>query len=96
MAYAESEDGVTWTKPELDHLEIDGRRTNIVHGGDEYGQVLCMNVVLDPRPDAGDQKFRAVYTRLWKDEATSPGPHNWDTRRHRGRALRRRHPLAGV
>ena len=81
MAYAESEDGVTWTKPELDHLEIDGRRTNIVHGGDEYGQVLCMNVVLDPRPDAGDQKFRAVYTRLWKDEATSPGPHNWDTRR---------------
>ena len=81
MAYAESEDGVTWTKPELDHLEIDGRRTNIVHGGDEYGHVLCMNVVLDPRPDAGDQKFRAVYTRLWKDEATSPGPHNWDTRR---------------
>ena len=81
MAYAESEDGVTWTKPELDHLEIDGRRTNIVHGGDEYGQVLCMNVVLDPRPNAGDEKFRAVYTRLWKDEATSPGPHNWDTRR---------------
>ena len=80
MAYAESEDGINWTKPELEHLEVDGRKTNVVLGGDEYGQVLCMNVVLDPRPNAGDQKFRAVYTRLWKDEATSPGPHLWDTR----------------
>lgn len=30
VGYAESDDGITWTKPELDVVEIDGQKTNVV------------------------------------------------------------------
>ena len=33
QCYAESEDGIHWRKPELDVLEVDGYKTNIVLGG---------------------------------------------------------------
>lgn len=48
--YAESKDGINWRKPELDLYTIDGRRTNIVLGDDDYGQVH--SAALRDRPSA--------------------------------------------
>ncbi|MFH0965918.1 MAG: hypothetical protein V2A58_18115 [Planctomycetota bacterium] len=65
--YAESEDGIHWRKPELDVLEIDGRRTNIVLGGGDYGEVHSASYVIDPHPAQRDLKFRTLYSHMWDD-----------------------------
>ncbi len=42
LAYAESEDGLHWRKPELDIFEHEGRKTNIVLARDPHGPaVIC-------------------------------------------------------
>ena len=69
--YAESEDGVRWRKPELDVLEVEGRRTNIVLGSPDYGEVHSTSVVIDPHPAAPDDRFRALFSHMWEDEAGS-------------------------
>ena len=64
QCYAESEDGINWRKPELDVREVDGRRTNIVIGGDERGEVHSAYVVLDPHPSRLEDRFRMLYTLM--------------------------------
>ena len=68
QCYAESEDGIHWRKPELDVLEVDGRKTNIVLGGGDLGVVHSMNVVIDPHPPTRAERFRAIFTHMWDGE----------------------------
>jgi hypothetical protein len=63
--YAESEDGVNWRKPELDVYSVDGRKTNIVMGDDDYGQVHSAAYVIDPHPGTPEQRFRVIYSHMW-------------------------------
>ena len=69
--YAESEDGVHWVKPEFDVVEVDGRKTNIVLGSKEYGEVHSTSVVIDPHPTGREDRFRALFSHMWEDEAGS-------------------------
>jgi len=39
VAYAESDDGIRWVKPELDFVVVDGRKTNILFRADPTGKV---------------------------------------------------------
>ena len=71
--YAESEDGINWHKPELDVVEIDGRKTNIVLGDQDYGKVHSMGVVIDRHPPRREERFRALFSHLWEDAS---GGHN--------------------
>ena len=62
--YAESEDGMRWNKPELELVEEDGLKTNIVLGNGAGGldDVHSMGVVIDPYPPSPDYRFRALFT----------------------------------
>ncbi len=63
QCYAESEDGLEWTKPQLDVVEEDGRRTNIVLGGSNgLEQVHSCNVIEDPNPIDDSQRYRALFS----------------------------------
>ena len=64
QCYAESEDGIRWVKPGLDVREVDGRKTNIVIGADERGEVHSAGVVLDPDPPTPEERFRMIYTLM--------------------------------
>ncbi|MBI3922189.1 MAG: hypothetical protein HY318_12280 [Armatimonadetes bacterium] len=63
-SYARSSDGLNWEKPELDHLEVEGRRTNIVIGGKPPFTKLDSTTVfedtLDPDPE---RRFKMLLTR---------------------------------
>ena len=63
QCYAVSEDGLQWEKPELDvHME-DGRKTNVVLGG-EGGteQAHSCGVVEDAFPPDDSKRFRAIFS----------------------------------
>ena len=45
IAYAESDDGINWTRPELDLVRHEGEKTNILLAGDERG----LTVMYDER-----------------------------------------------
>jgi hypothetical protein len=57
--YAESKDGISWTKPELDFFKIDGRKTNyVLH--QEQETALMQNVSLDHNAKNPDRRFMAL------------------------------------
>ena len=59
-AYAESRDGVVWTKPELGLFPYGGREnTNLVFHKED-GTALMRHVWLDPRPDAPERRFSGL------------------------------------
>ena len=68
--YAESEDGIQWRKPELDVYEEDGRKTNIVLGG-ESKDVHALAVAIDPHAATREERFRGLYMHLIDDEKGS-------------------------
>jgi hypothetical protein len=65
LCYAESADGVTWTKPELGLIEYDGNtRNNIVFAsGDNGARVHGACVFLDSAARAGEH-YKIVYCKL--------------------------------
>ena len=67
QCYAESDDGIHWRKPELDVLAIDGRKTNVVLGGPEFGEVHSASYVIDPFPARPDLRFRTIFSHMWDD-----------------------------
>ena len=73
LLYAYSEDGVNFVKPELDLYEVEGRKTNIVFGDEEYGWVHSASIIIDPHPAGPERRFMALYSRMWEDDA---GSHN--------------------
>ena len=50
LAYAESDDGLEWQKPELDVFRDGGQRTNIVFDGEPLGSAVIEDRE-DPRPE---------------------------------------------
>ncbi|WP_221030411.1 hypothetical protein [Actomonas aquatica] len=60
--YAESDDGVVWTKPELDVFEFQGRKTNAVLAPDPvYGPSHNFAPMLDDRPGVpAEERFKAI------------------------------------
>ena len=67
--YAESEDGIEWTKPELDVYEEDGRKTNVVMGGHD-NRGAHFGLALDPHPPTRDERYRALYTHYYDEDGT--------------------------
>ena len=85
MCYAESDDGLTWTKPELGLVKEDGNRTNIVLGGREgLEQVHSCHVIEDPHPDDDSRRYRALFSHYppyagQMRVASSPDGIQWTT-----------------
>lgn len=82
--YAESEDGVNWRKPELDVYTVDGRKTNIILGDDDYGQVHSAAYVIDPNPPIPQERYRVIYF------------HHWDKGADRGDRVECAHSADGI
>ena len=59
-AYAESRDGIVWTKPELGLFPYGGRENTNVVFHKEKGTAHMRHVCLDPRPDAPERRFTAL------------------------------------
>jgi len=67
LLYAESEDGLHWSKPELDVHSIDGRRTNIV-----IPNALGISYVLNPDERDEAQRFKALYLQYLPRKDVDP------------------------
>jgi hypothetical protein len=66
LCYAESGDGVRWSKPELDLVEVNGSRSNnVLISGRETGGIHGHNVFLDPAAPPAD-RYKIVFTR-WRE-----------------------------
>ena len=61
LAYARSEDGLRWNKPELDYLEEGGRKTNIVFGDGSYQRSESSSVFEDPLETDPAKRFKTFY-----------------------------------
>jgi hypothetical protein len=73
VCYAESADGLKWTKPNLGLFPFyDDKDTNIVLIGAEgaYGDRYCNSVVFDPRDQDASKRYKMTYY----DWATGEGP----------------------
>lgn len=73
LLYARSEDGITFTKPELDVCTVDGQATNIVMGYAKGGPATPVNpwaeegvhsntILIDPHAATADERFRTVFS----------------------------------
>lgn len=64
VCYAESEDGLKWTKPSLDLFPFyEEKKTNIVLIGAKggYGDRYCNSVVFDPRDQDASKRYKMTY-----------------------------------
>ena len=67
ICYARSEDGLNWVKPELDHLAVDGRKTNVVFGDPDFGTVHAATILDDPLESDPGKRYKVVYDRRFPD-----------------------------
>ncbi len=89
LAYAESVDGLTWTKPNLGLIEFDGSTDNsFIYGMDVAlnRSIFTGSVFKDPNPDApDDERYKIVYRAPDPERresifgAVSPDGINWRT-----------------
>jgi hypothetical protein len=61
LLYAESTDGINWTKPGLDYRTIDGQKTNICLGNAEDGKVHSPTILRDPIDQDPAGRYKAMY-----------------------------------
>ena len=66
--YAESEDGIEWRKPELDYLEVDGRKTNICLGGGHHGEVYVACFFRDELEQDPAKRFKSMHWRQLSEQ----------------------------
>ena len=66
--YAESEDGIEWRKPELDYLEVDGRKTNICLGGGHHGEVYVACFFRDELEQDPARRFKSLHWRQLSEQ----------------------------
>ncbi len=71
LTYAESEDGVNWTRPELDVVLRDGKKTNILLDLDSGGLSQHPSIIL--HPNAPPEYRYEMYLLRYPDET---GPHS--------------------
>jgi hypothetical protein len=71
VCYAESQDGITFTKPDLDLFPFkDAARTNIVLiGTGGYGDRYCNSVLVDANEKDPDRRYKMAYYDWMKDGA---------------------------
>jgi hypothetical protein len=68
VCYAQSTDGVTWEKPELDIVQIDGANTNVVMGLGVGGATAhCATVMLDPMETDPSRRFKMFFMNAIAD-----------------------------
>jgi hypothetical protein len=72
--YAESTDGIQWTKPPMQIREHEGQDTNIVFGGADYGSVWNLTLVDDPLEINPDCRFKALYNYVGPTTVTKELP----------------------
>jgi len=75
--YAESDDGIHWTKPDLGQVEFLGRPTNQIHN--DWGAYYLSFVFENPLPDAPpSQRFGGFWTRFrFEDETNDWNKAQW-------------------
>lgn len=75
VCYAESADGITFTKPDLGLFEFNGeKQTNIVLiGSGAYGHRYCNSMIVDPREADAARRYKMLYY----DWATQPNGEVW-------------------
>ena len=79
ICHAVSEDGVRWEKPELDVHEEDGRKTNVVIGGEgETEQAHSCGVIQDPFPPDESRRYRAIFSHYPPFEGQIRAAHSPD------------------
>jgi hypothetical protein len=89
VCYAESDDGITFTKPNLGLFDFNGEKnTNIVLiGSGVYGDRYCNSVIVDEREKDASKRYKMAFNDWSKDSQwRSVG---WIARR----LLARWHPL---
>ena len=90
VCYAQSADGITWEKPEMDVVVKDGAKTNIVLGQGPCGPIAhCATVMDDPLETDPSRRFKAMFMCAMDDAiegttgtacfavATSPDGIHW-------------------
>ena len=64
VCYAESRDGITWTRPSLGLIEFEGSKVNNIVWLDEDGDTTDLVPFLDGNPEAAeDEKYKGI---VWK------------------------------
>ncbi len=60
--FAQSADGIRWTKPELDYCTVEGQKTNICLGSRQSGKIVhACSVILDPLEPNETKRFKALF-----------------------------------
>ncbi|MGD1101341.1 MAG: hypothetical protein ABSA59_04680 [Terriglobia bacterium] len=78
VGYAESDDGINWTKPRLEGFPFGGYdRTNIVMTGRGGKRASGLQVLLNPDPSDPQRRFLGVYVGGGVDLAYSPDGLHW-------------------
>jgi hypothetical protein len=73
VAYARSDDGLSWEKPELDQVEYEGQKTNCVIGpGDIPNLTEFSTVLYDPQDPDTSRRYKMIYKYK---EMGPPSPH---------------------
>jgi hypothetical protein len=68
LCYAESPDGVHWTKPDLGLVEFRGsRQNNILISGDSMGG-FCFSSVFVDRTAGKDERYKLIYLRYSQEK----------------------------
>ncbi len=100
LLYAESADGITWVKPELDYRLVDGMRTNITLGNETDGKVHAPTIVRDSIDPDESRRYKVMYWNCHRglDDsriavASSPDGRNWTIPRPNLAGAAARRPL---
>jgi len=64
LAYAESEDGVTWQRPALDIVEVEGRKTHLVFDRSPHGATI----IYDELEEQEDWRYKMLVGALPSDK----------------------------
>ena len=72
LLYAESSDGLHWTKPLLDVVPAHAG-TNIIAGSPEAGNVHATCVFRDPKETDPQRRYKAIFTHYPADETSTHG-----------------------
>ena len=74
VLYAESEDGISWTKPELGVVTENGHKTNVTLGGREnIGPVHCAYVLLDTSEEDESRRWKMLFENMAAEQVDDQG-----------------------
>jgi hypothetical protein len=67
LCYAESKDGVNWTKPLFDMNKVDGEKTNIILGDEIIGSFYITQPLEDVNEKDPSKRFKAIGVRCSRE-----------------------------